>query len=393
MKINERIYYVGVNDRDKVYFEGSWPLTHGMAYNSYLIVGDKTALVDTVDSRFFPLFMDKVKAVIGDRPVDYLIINHMEPDHSGSIPLVRSVYPDVTLVGNKKTLQMAEGFYCQAGSVLQVGEGTTLDLGGASLTFYLTPMVHWPETMVTFETTTQTLFSGDAFGCYGALNGGVVDTTFDVEPYFPEMVRYYANIVGKYGAQVQMALKKLSGLNIRMICSTHGPVWTEQIGRVLDVYNRLSLYQGEKGATLIFGTMYGNTLQMAESVAEGLVEGGLKHFTMHKLGRTEESYLLADVFQYRGLILGAPTYNNGIYPLMEQLLTDLQHRGLKNRLIGCFGSFSWAGQAVKKLKEFAALPGMELVGEPVEMKQGFSREAGDRCRALGIAMAHRLNED
>ena len=394
MKLQDHIYYVGVNDRNKVRFEGLWPLTRGMAYNAYLVVGDKVALIDTVDSRFFPRFADKVKAVIGDRPIDYLVINHMEPDHSGSIPLVRAMYPDVCLVGNKKTLQMAEGFYCQAGETLEVKEGDSLDLGdGCSLTFYMTPMVHWPETMVSYETQSATLFSGDAFGCYGALNGGVLDRDIDVEPYFPEMLRYYANIVGKYGQQVQMALKKLAPLQLRMICSTHGPVWTEQISRVVDVYNRLSLYQGEPGATLIYGTMYGNTAEMAECVAEGLVQGGLKHFTMHKLGRTDESYLLADAFKYKGLILGAPTYNNGIYPLMEQLLTDLSHRGLKNRLVGCFGSFSWASQAVKKLQEFAALPGMELVGEPVEMKQGFNPEAARACRALGETMAKRILEN
>lgn len=393
MKLNENIYYVGVNDRNKVRFEGLWPLTQGMAYNAYLVTGEKVALIDTVDSRFFPRFAEKLKTILGDRPVDYLVINHMEPDHSGSIPLVRSLYPDVCLVGNKKTLQMTEGFYCQAGRTQEVKEGDTIDLGGASLTFYMTPMVHWPETMVSYESKTGTLFSGDAFGCYGALNGGVLDRDIDVEPYFPEMTRYYANIVGKYGQQVQMALKKLAGLTLNMICSTHGPVWTEQINRVLDVYNRLSLYEGEAGATLIYGTMYGNTTEMAESVAEGLVSGGLKNFTMHKLGRTDESYLLADAFRFKGLLLGAPTYNNGIYPLMEQLLTGLQHRGLKNRLVGCFGSFSWAGQAVKKLQEFASLSGMELVGEPVEMKQGFNETVAASCRNLGETMARRILEN
>jgi flavorubredoxin len=393
MYLTDQIYYVGVNDRNKVRFEGLWPLRQGISYNAYLIVGEKTALIDTVDSRFASVFIHNIKTIIGDRPIDYLVINHMEPDHSSAIPFIRSLYPDVCLVGNKKTLQMAEGFYCQAGKTLTVADRSTLDLGGKQLTFYMTPMVHWPETMMTFETTTGALFSGDAFGCYGALNGGVVDTTINIEPYFPEMVRYYSNIVGKYGPQVQMALKKLSALDLRMICSTHGPVWTANLGRVVDAYNRMSLYQGENGAALIFGTMYGNTMQMAECVAEGLVRGGLKNFTMHKLGRTDESYLLADAFRYRGLLLGAPTYNNGIFPYMEQFLTDLRHRSVKNRLIGCFGSFSWAGQAVKILREFASQPGMELVGEPVEMKQGFSSEVGEQCRALGEAMARRLEQE
>ncbi|MBQ8099150.1 MAG: FprA family A-type flavoprotein [Bacteroidaceae bacterium] len=393
MKLTEKIHYVGVNDRDKVRFEGLWPLTQGMAYNSYIVKGEKTALIDTVDNRYFPLFISKIKNVIGNGKIDYLVINHMEPDHSGSLGLLRSLYPDIRLVGNKKTLQMAEGFYLQSGETLTVAEGSELDLGGPRLKFFLTPMVHWPETMMTYELESQTLFSGDAFGCYGALNGGVTDEEIDIEPYFPEMIRYYANIVGKYGAQVQMAMKKLSETNIERICSTHGPVWTNAISRVLDIYNRLSLYEGETGACLIYGTMYGNTTAMAESVAEGLVSGGMKHFVMHKLGRTDESYLLADVFRYKGLLLGAPTYNNGIYPLMERLLTDMEHRSLKNRLVGVFGSFSWASQAVKRLQDFASLPGMKLVGQPVEMKQGFSKEIAEQCRELGRQMAQQLSAE
>jgi flavorubredoxin len=390
MKLTENIYYVGVNDRNKERFECLWPLTSGMSYNSFLVVGKKIALIDTVDSRFFPLFIEKIKEIIGDRPIDYLVINHMEPDHSGSMGLVRQYYPDVCLVGNKKTLQMAEGYYGETEQTLCVSEGTTLDLGGMSFTFFLTPMIHWPETMVTYESQTRTLFSGDAFGCFGALNGGVLDSSINIEPYFPEMLRYYSNIVGKYGCQVQMALKKIAGLKLKMICSTHGPVWTENIPRVLAEYNRLSLYEGEPGVCLVFGSMYGNTMQMAECVAEGLVRGGLKNFSTHKLSRTDPSYLIADAFRYQGLLLGAPTYNNGLYPLMEHFVTDLEHRMLKNRLIGCFGSFSWAGQAVKKLVDFATSPGMELVGEPVEMKQGFSSEVGEKCRLLGESMASRI---
>lgn len=386
------IYYVGVNDRNKERFECLWPLSSGVSYNSYLVVGKKIALIDTVDVRFFATFLDNIREVIGTRPIDYLVINHMEPDHSGCIGLIRQVYPDICLVGNKKTLQMAEGFYCQSGPSLCVSEGSELSLEGMDLRFYLIPMVHWPETMVTYEPHSGTLFSGDAFGCFGALNGGVLDSEMDVEPYFPEMIRYYSNIVGKYGTQVQMALKKLGGLDLRRICPTHGPVWSESIGRVIAAYQRMSLYEGEQGVSLIFGSMYGNTLLMAESVAEGLVKGGLKNFTMHKLSRTDPSYLIADAFRFKGLLLGAPTYNNGLYPLMEQLLSDLRHRGLKNRLIGCFGSFTWAGQAVKHLTEFATAPGMELVGEPVEMKQGFTRETGLKCQQLGEAMARRILE-
>ncbi|MBP3774891.1 MAG: FprA family A-type flavoprotein [Bacteroidaceae bacterium] len=392
-QLSDNIWYVGVNDRDKERFECLWPLPYGVSYNSYLVTGDRTALIDTVDSRFFPQFLAEVRAVLGNRPVDYLVINHMEPDHSGSIALVRSVWPDVCLVGNKKTLAMVQGYYGQAAPVLEVGEGSTLELGGPALQFTLTPMVHWPETMMTLETGSMTLFSGDAFGCFGSLDGGVLDTELPLQHYWTEMVRYYSNIVGKYGQQVQMALRKLGGTQLGMVCSTHGPVWTEHIAQVVDVYNRLSLYEGRPGATLVFGSMYGNTALMAESVAEGLVQGGVKDFTMHKLSRTDLSYLIADAFTYKGLLLGAPTYNNGLYPLMQEYVNELQGRLLKNRLVGCFGSFTWAGQAVRRLQEFATQPGMELVGQPVEMKQGFTAETAAQCRQLGLDMAHRLTEE
>ena len=390
MKLTDHIWYVGVNDRDKERFEGLWPLPYGVSYNSYIVAGDKVALIDTVDNRFFSQFVEQVKDAIGERKIDYLIINHMEPDHSGSIALLRQWMPDVCIVGNRKTLSMVEGYYGQGGPTLEVTQGSTLDLEGARLQFTLTPMVHWPETMMTLETESHTLFSGDAFGCFGTLDGAVVDTDLDTAKYWPEMVRYYSNIVGKYGAQVQMALRKLSGVHLERICSTHGPVWTDQLQEVVKTYNRLSLYEGEPGLCLVFGTMYGHTGRMAEAVAEGLAQGGLKRFAMHKLGHSDPSYIIADAFRYKGLVLGAPTYNNGLFPLMQQIVDDLQGRVLKNRLIGVFGSFSWAGQAVKHLQAFAAQNGNTLVGEPVEMKQGFAAADGDRGRALGRAMAERI---
>ena len=392
-QLSDNIWYVGVNDREKVRFEGMWPLPLGVSYNSYLVMGDKVALVDTVDSRFFPQFLAEVNDVLQGRRVDYLVINHMEPDHSGSIALVRAAWPDVCLVGNKKTLSMVEGYYGQTDPVLEVGEGTVLELGGPTLQFTLTPMVHWPETMMTMETQSMTLFSGDAFGCFGTLDGGVTDTQIDTSRYWPEMVRYYSNIVGKYGQQVQMALRKLAGVVPSMICSTHGPVWTEKISQVIHVYDRLSRYEGRMGATLVYGSMYGHTEQMAESVAEGLVEGGVKHFTMHRLGRTDLSYLIADAFTYNGLLLGAPTYNNGLYPPMQEYLNELQGRLLKQRFVGCFGSFTWASQAVKRLQEWATQPGMQLVGQPVEMKQGFTAETATQCRRLGLEMARWLQDE
>lgn len=392
MMLTEDIHYVGVNDRRKHRFEGLWPLPAGVSYNSYLVTDQKVALIDTVDACFFETFLRKVRAVLGNRSIDYLVINHMEPDHSGSISLLRHYYPNLQVVGNKKTLEMLAGYYgCQGPEPLCVAEGSTLELGKHRLRFHLIPMVHWPETMVSYDETNGVLFSGDAFGCFGALNGGVTDTTINVSAYWSEMERYYSNIVGKYGVPVQRALKKLEGLDLRMICSTHGPVWTEQIPAVVATYDRLSRYEGEPGVVVAYGSMYGNTEQMAETIAEELSLKGVRNIVMHDLSRSHLSYVLADIFRYNGLVLGAPTYNNGIYPPMKALLEALANRELKNRTVGVFGSFSWAGKAACTLECFATgQAGFKTIGPAVEMKQGFGDEAEQNCRALGQQMAEAI---
>lgn len=393
MNITESIFYVGVNDRNKHLFEGLWPVPNGVTYNSYIISDGKTALVDTVDVNYFDKYIGKIRDVIGDRKIDYLIINHMEPDHSGSIKLIRKYYPDIILVGNKQTLSMVNGYYGEAGNVLEVKDGDVLSLGKHQLSFHLIPMVHWPETMVTYDSTENLLFSGDAFGCFGALNGGVIDCKINTEIYWDEMERYYSCIVGKYGTQVQRALSKLSGIPIDTICPTHGPVWREEIPRVISVYDRLSKYGAEEGVVVVYGTMYGNTEQMAETIAETLSENGIRNVVLYNLSKTNQSYILKDIFRYKGLILGAPTYNNSIYPEMESLMSKLEMRDLKHRYLGCFGSFTWAGQAVRKLDAFADKVKYEVVASSVEMKQGFNSETKEKCVSLAIAMADRLKAD
>ena len=370
MELKGKVYYVGVNDRSKALFENLWPLPYGVSYNSYLIADDEmVALVDTVDVAFFEVYLKKIKAVIGERKINYLIINHMEPDHSGSIALIKQYYPDIVLVGNKKTFDMVEGFYGVGGDRYVVGDGDFLKLGHHQLRFYLIPMVHWPETMVTFDETEGILFSGDAFGCFGALNGGCIDKDINTEIYEGEMRRYYSNIVGKFGNPVQKALQKCKGLDIRMICSTHGPVWTEKIPQVVDMYDRLSRYEGEKGVVIAYGTMYGNTEELAETIAEELSAQGIKNIVMHNVSKTPHSYILADIFRYKGLIVGCTTYNMHLYPEMEALLSKVAAREMKNRVMGYFGSYTWASAAVKKLAEYAEKLKFELVGNPVEMKQ------------------------
>ena len=312
-QIVNNIYYVGVNDRNKSLFEGLWPLPNGVSYNSYLVVDDKVALIDTVEVDFFTQFLENIHEVIGDRAIDYLVINHMEPDHSGSIALIKKYYPDIQIIGNKKTLGMMEGFYGVTDHEVEVKNGDTIDLGKRQLSFVLTPMVHWPETMVTLDATDHVLFSGDAFGCFGALNGGVIDNEINCDTFWLEMVRYYSNIVGKYGTPVQNALKKLAGIQLDYICSTHGPVWHEHVAKVVSMYDCMSKYETRPGLVICYGTMYGNTERMAEIIATAASEAGVKDIVMYNISKTHHSYILRDIFRYKGLIVGAPTYNNGLY--------------------------------------------------------------------------------
>lgn len=388
--IKGKAHYVGVNDRTKHLFENMWPLPYGVSYNSYLIDDEKVALIDTVDACYFDLFLQKIKSIIGERPIDYLIINHMEPDHSGSIRLIKSCYPDITIVGNKKTFGMIEGFYHICDNQHVVGEGDTLDLGHHKLSFYLTPMVHWPETMMTYDTTEQILFSGDAFGCFGALHGGFIDSRINTDIYWDEMIRYYSNIVGKYGSPVQKALEKLGGMPISAICSTHGPVWMEQIEKVVGIYNKLSLYEAEEGVVIIYGSMYGNTEQMAETIAAELSAQGIRNVVMHNVSKSDPSYILADVFKYKGIIIGSPTYNNQLYPGVEGMLSKIAARDIKGRVFGYFGSFCWAGAAVKRIAEFMEKSKCEVVGEPVEMKQSMTADTFQSCERLALDMVAKL---
>lgn len=393
MNIKGKVHYVGVNDRNKALFEGLWPLPYGVTYNSYLIDDDMIALVDTVDICYFDVFLNKIKKIIGDKPINYLIINHMEPDHSGSIRLLKQHYPDIIIVGNKQTFGMVEGFYGVTGDRYTVNDGDFLDLGHHKLKFYLTPMVHWPETMMTFDETDSVLFSGDGFGAFGALNGGVVDAKINIDIYWEEMYRYYSNIVGKYGSPVQKALQKLSELKIEMICSTHGPVWTENVSKVIDIYDKLSRYEAQEGVVIAYGSMYGNTEQMAEAIAEELSDCGIKNIVMHNLSKSNASYVVKDVFKYKGLIVGSPTYSNQLFPEVENILSKLAVRDIKGRYLGYFGSFTWASAAVKRIAEFNDKLKYEIVGNPVEMKQGMKEETYKMCRALGQAMAERLKAD
>lgn len=381
------VFYVGVNDRRTHLFENMWPLERGVAYNSYLITDEKVALIDGVEIGQVERFLKKIRAVLGARPIDYLVINHMEPDHAGAIQILRELYPDMKLVGNKKTIPMIDGYFGFSDNCIEVDEGSKLELGNHTLQFFMIPMVHWPETMVTYLLEEQILFSADAFGSFGTLDGGIFDDEMDFDYFKDEMRRYYSNIVGKYGSPVRKALEKLATLDIKMIAATHGPVLRTHIAEVLDMYNRWSNYMGEDGVVIAYASMYGHTEEMAEVIAREIAEQGVRSIRMYDVSKTHPSYIISDIFKYNSLILGSPTYSNGLHPNLESLVNKLETIGIPQRNFGFFGNFTWAGAAVKRLQGFAETFGWKVVGVPVEEKHALKSSKYEACRELGRAMA------
>ena len=381
-KISDRIFYVGVNDDDKVLFEGLWPLPVGVSYNSYIVADEKVALVDTVECGFEEEFLANIDEAIGDRQIDYLVVNHMEPDHSSLVSLILERYPSISIVANVKTLPMLAGYYgVPAEKVKVMDEGESLSLGSCSLSFHMIPMVHWPETMVTWLEEEGTLFSGDAFGTFGSIDEDVVGNEDTFEQFRDEMMRYYSNIVGKYGTPVQAALKKLAGLNVQRICSTHGPVWEKNVADVVALYDRMSRYETERGVCIVYGSMYGNTAAAADALAMELEALGVP-YAIHDLagnnaGELGVSGALRDVFKYDTIVVGSPTYNNGIYPPVETFMKALQSRLIKNRRFYAFGSYTWAGASVRLLNEIAAAQNFEILGDGLSFPQAYTREKVD----------------
>ena len=382
-RITDKIDYVGVNDRTTSLFEGLWPLPYGVSYNSYLVKGsEKTALIDTVELGHMREFMESIR-MNGIERIDYLIINHMEPDHSGGIPVVVSAFPDIKIVGNKKTIDMIKGFYHLMNDdlYLEVAEGQILELGDIELKFFLTPMLHWPETMMTYCEVEKLLFTGDAFGCFGALNGGVVDDTMECGLYIEEIYRYYSNIIAKYGKFVLTALAKVAPLQIDYICSTHGPVWHSMIPQIMDIYRRLASFEGEEGVTIVYGSMYGNTAEMAELFGIELSRLGVKNIRIHNASKSNLSDMIADAVRYKGLIIGSPTYNTEIYPPVAHLVSALRARGVQNKIVASFGGFTWAPGATKKIAENLEAMNLTDAGSVV-MKQAVTEETEQSIRSI-----------
>lgn len=387
MKISDKIYSVGVNDTDKVLFEGLWPLPYGVSYNSYLVVDEKVALIDTVECGFEDEFRANIYEAIGSRDIDYLVVNHMEPDHSSLVGYMLDRYPQMTVIANAKTLPMLKGYYnVPQERVHVVAEGDEVSLGSCSLKFYMVPMVHWPETMVTWLDDEKTVFSGDAFGTFGAVDGPIVDEEDTFEEYRDEMIRYYSNIVGKYGTPVQTALKKLAGLGVGRICSTHGPVWEKNAEAVVALYDRMSRYDADRGVCIVYGSMYGNTAAAADALAMELEASGIP-YAIHDLacnnaGELGLSGAIRDAFRYDTIVVGSPTYNNGVFPPVEAFMKALQSRLVKGRRFYAFGSYTWSGTAVRQLNAQASEMGFEVIADGLSFPQSFS---ADKCDMSAVA--------
>lgn len=392
IKVTDRIYYLGVNDRRKQLFENMWPLPNGVAYNSYLIVDEKTALIDTVEMGTSLSYVQQVEEVLDGRDLDYLIINHMELDHSGEVGEIVRRYPNVQIVGNAKTFKILEAYYGITNNLLTVCDGATLSLGHHELKFILTPWVHWPETMMTYDVTDGVLFSADAFGTFGTLDGGIFDDELDFESYREEMRRYYSNIVGKYSNMVQKAFAKIAaaGIDIRTICPLHGPVWRTNPSKVIELYDRWSQYKSRDGVVVIYASMYGNTAVTADYIARRLSEAGVREIKVHDISKTHISYLISDIWKYKGVILGSCAYNAEMFPLMETLTRELQHMGVKEKYLGLFGSYSWNGGGVRNLQCFAEAIGWEQVADAVDIFGAPTPDKLAACDALATAMAERI---
>lgn len=346
MNITNNIFNVGVNDRDVDLFEGQYIVPNGMAYNSYVVMDEKIAVLDTVDENFTEEWLDNIREVLNGRTPDYLIVQHMEPDHSANIMEFMKVYPETVIVGNAKTFTMMANFFdnTESFSKLVVKENDTLSLGKHILTFVFAPMVHWPEVMFTYDSTDKVLFSADAFGKFG--------TTDTDEDWACEARRYYFGIVGKYGTQVQTILKKASALDIQTICPLHGVVLTENLAYYLGLYNTWSSYGVEsEGVMIAYTSVYGNTRKAAEILADKLTEKGCPKVVLCDLAREDMAEAVEDAFRYGKLILASPTYNADVFPFMKHFILALTERNYQNRTIGLIENGSWAATAAKVMKE------------------------------------------
>ena len=378
-KVADDLIWVGADDRRLAMFEGVYSVPRGVSYNSYLLLDEKTVVFDTVDHAVEKTFLENVEHGLNGRTLDYLVVQHMEPDHSATIRTLLMLYPEAEVVCSKKTEGMLRQFFGDAVkmNIKVVGEGDTLKTGKHEFTFLAAPMVHWPEVIVTYDLTTKTLFSADAFGTFGALNGALFADEVDFfRDYLDEARRYYTNIVGKYGVQVQALLKKAATVEIKTICPLHGFVWRENIGAYLEKYQKWSLYEPEvNGVMIAYASVYGNTENAANILACRLRDKGIKT-TMFDVSVAETSEVVAASFQYSHLVFAAPTYNGGIFIKMDEVLRDIEAHSLKNRTVAFMENGTWAVTCGKQMKEiFAGLKGMNIIEDTVTIKSALDRKS------------------
>lgn len=371
-EIHTNIHWVGGNDRRLHRFENMFPLQFGVAYNSYLIVDEKTALIDTVDQSISQLFLDNVAHVLNGRDLDYLVVNHMEPDHCGNVESILRRYPNCKFVGNKKTFQFFEQFYTfdAKANYYEVKDQDVLPLGHHNLRFYTAPMVHWPEVMMSLETTEHILFSSDAYGTFGAHNGSIFADQIEYRRnHIDEARRYYANIVGKFGGPVQSIMRKLSNEVIKMVCPLHGPIYREstELALILDKYEKWAHYEPEiNSVVLMYGTMYNNTELVVDTLATKLSQRGIRDMRVYDVSEFDASYLIADAWKYSHIVIATPTYNTNMFYLVHNLLHELAALNLSNRKFSLIVNSSWGGSALEALQEIiGTMKNVEIIGEPV----------------------------
>ena len=390
--IHPDLYWVGANDRRLALFENVYPISRGVSYNSYVLLDEKTVLLDTVDKSVSDQFFENVAHVLNGRRLDYLIVNHMEPDHCGTIEQLVLRYPEVKIVCNAKTVQMIKQFFTfdiDSRAVL-VKEMDTLCTGRHTLAFVMAPMVHWPEAMVTYDTTDKVLFSADAFGTFGAINGKLFadEVNFETE-YLDDARRYYTNIVGKYGTQVQTLLRKAATIDIQTICPLHGPVWRKNIGWFIDKYVKWSTYTPEENAVMIaYASVYGNTANVADILASKLADAGVRNVKVYDVSNTHPSVLVAEAFRCSHLVFASTTYNAGIFVTMETLLHDIVAHNLQNRTVALIENGTWAptaGGLMRKL--LSGLRGIDILEDSLTVRSSLKEDQLEALDRMAAAIA------
>lgn len=393
--VTDDIIWVGASERRLTLFENIFPIPRGVSYNSYVLVDEKTVLFDTVDASVAGQFFENLEYVLGERVLDYLVVHHMEPDHCAMIGDIVRRYPDVQIVGNAKTFGMMQQFFGTAFAerAVTVKEGETLNTGKHTLHFMMAPMVHWPEVMVSYDEADKVLFSADGFGTFGALNGNIFadELEFDRE-WLADARRYYANIVGKYGPSVQSCLKKTEALDINVICPLHGPVWRENLEYIKDKCRKWSAYEAEEKAVAIFyASMYGNTASAADALAGALAAHGVRNIAVYDVSNMHVSELIGEIFRVSHLVFAAPTYNGGIYPVMENLLADMKALNVQKRTVALIESGTWAVTTAKQMREkLAEMKDMTVLDAQVTVKSAMLSDQSAELLALADAVAESL---